>query len=233
MRRALLLPVVVAVALAVAGSPAAAQKGAAPNTTTGPATNVAPNSATLTGWVNPRGTATSYRFQFGATPSYGRTTPTVSAGSGTTARAVSANATGLAAGTTYHYRIVATNARNQTRLGVDRTFTTTVRPSQLRLFGRTAFVGPGRKVGVFTGCFGGGQPCRGSLKMTYRGVTIGSRGSFFVKPASGGIVHVPLNSAGRRRLKKAHGRHFRATVTVSSVGSGSDTQSVTVVRYYR
>lgn len=57
--------------------------------------------ATLNGSVNPKGKATTYHFEYGATTSYGMSTALVSAGSA--AQAVSAVAVGLTRGTTYHY----------------------------------------------------------------------------------------------------------------------------------
>jgi hypothetical protein len=237
MRRAVLFSAIALVAVAAVGvvetltadpTPATAQTGAAPDATTGPATGVGQNTAKLTGTVNPQGSATSYKFQYGPTSSYGTETTPVTAGAGSTASAASSTLTGLASGTTFHYRIVATNANGQTTTGVDRTFTTLARGSRLHLFGHTAFVGPGRQVGVFTGCFGD-RSCRGSLRMTSGGVSIGSRRFFFVRPNNGGIVHVPLNTTGRRRF--TGGRHVRTQVTVTSAQSGADSASVTVVPY--
>jgi hypothetical protein len=94
-----------------------------PSATTGSATNVTWHSATLSGTVNPYGLSTTYYFQWGPTTSFGNTTPTQSAGSGTSDLAVSANLTGLAPNTTYHYRLVAVNSAG-TNYGVDTTFKT-------------------------------------------------------------------------------------------------------------
>ena len=57
------------------------------------------------------------------TTAYGNATSTQSAGSGTSDVAVTANLTGLAPSTTYHYRIVATNSAG-TSFGSDETFIT-------------------------------------------------------------------------------------------------------------
>jgi hypothetical protein len=237
MRRAALLFAIAVAAVATVGiveslggspTPATAQTGAAPDVATGQATDVAQQTAKLSGTVNPNGTATTYTFQFGTSASYGAETTPASAGTGTTSSTVSASLSGLAPGTTYHYRITATNSDGQSTSGVDRTLTTLSRASSLGLFGHTAFVGPGRQVGVFTGCLGD-RSCRGSLKMTANGATIGTRSFFFIKPGGGGIVHVPLNSTGRRLA--ASGRHFRTSVTVSSSQAGKDSASVTVVPY--
>src|SRR5215510_4949825 len=94
----------------------------APGASTNPAAKIASFSATLHGTVNPNGFTTSVQFQYGTTTSYGSTTSNQSY-SGNTTRAVSANISGLAANTTYHFRIVATNSHG-TRYGSDRTFTT-------------------------------------------------------------------------------------------------------------
>ncbi|OGL46733.1 MAG: hypothetical protein A2W05_02180 [Candidatus Schekmanbacteria bacterium RBG_16_38_10] len=94
-----------------------------PTATTNPATNVNGNSATLNATVNPNGSATTVYFQWGTSASYGYTTSAQSIGSGTSNVSVTANITGLAPATTYHYRIVASNA-NGTTNGLDVTFTT-------------------------------------------------------------------------------------------------------------
>jgi uncharacterized protein YegP (UPF0339 family) len=93
-----------------------------PVVTTNPATNVASSSATLKGTVDPHGLTTSVHFQYGTTTSYGSTTASQSK-SGNTYQSVSANISGLAASTTYHFRIVANNGSG-TANGADRTFKT-------------------------------------------------------------------------------------------------------------
>ena len=99
------------------------QHPVAPSAATGSATSVQPLQATLNGTVNPNGFDTHYYFQYGTTPSYGSTTGEVDAGSG--GSAVPASATvGLSPGTTYHYRIVATNTAEETSYGTEQTFTT-------------------------------------------------------------------------------------------------------------
>jgi plastocyanin len=89
---------------------------------TNPATLIASFSARLNGSVNPHGLPTTFHFQYGLTTSYGLTTPPQSR-SGNTPQNVSANINNLMASRTYHFRIVASNARG-TRFGADRTFTT-------------------------------------------------------------------------------------------------------------
>ena len=60
----------------------------------------------VSGSVNPNGTSTSWYVEYGTASSYGSKTSSTSAGSGTSPVGVSANLTGLHAGTTYHYRFV-------------------------------------------------------------------------------------------------------------------------------
>ena len=97
---------------------------AVPSPNTGGAKSVTVSSAVLSGTVNPNNEPTTYVFQYGPTKAYGAAT----AAQGPTAAVnrnvpVSAGVAGLAPGTTYHYRLVATNASG-TKAGGDRTFTT-------------------------------------------------------------------------------------------------------------
>jgi Ricin-type beta-trefoil lectin domain-like len=96
-----------------------------PRLTTASVTAITTGSATLNGAVNPEGLETSYRFQYGPTASYGFSAPASAQkiGAGTVDVAVSQTAAGLAQGTTYHYRLVATNREGST-YGSDRTFKT-------------------------------------------------------------------------------------------------------------
>ena len=109
---------------AVAGG---ATVAAVPAAITGPVTSVGPATATVTGTVNPSGQATTWYVEYGTSTSYGAKTANVSAGSGTANTAVSASLTGLAPGTTYHYRVVATNSSGTAR-GADGIFTTSSAP---------------------------------------------------------------------------------------------------------
>lgn len=97
----------------------------APVVVTNAATGVSSSGATLNGSVNPEGQATTYQFDYGTTTSYGSVIPAggASAGSGNSAVSESAALTGLAASTTYHYRIEATNGTG-TSYGSDQSFTT-------------------------------------------------------------------------------------------------------------
>jgi DNA-binding beta-propeller fold protein YncE len=99
---------------------------AAPTATTNAASNVSAHNAILNADVDPAGSATNYYFEYGATTSYGAKIPLGEGkelGAGTSSIAVSAAINGLISGTTYHFRIIATNPVGKAT-GEDKTFTT-------------------------------------------------------------------------------------------------------------
>jgi phosphodiesterase/alkaline phosphatase D-like protein len=104
-----------------------------PLASTGEAQAITATAASLTATVNPSGLPTTYYFEYGHTTGYDRQAPfpqaTVPAGSA--ALPVTVAVSGLEPGSTYHYRIVATNTSNgtvQTVQGEDETFTTVATP---------------------------------------------------------------------------------------------------------
>jgi NHL repeat len=104
---------------------------------------VLPTTATLTATINPEGDETTYKFEYGATESYGQTTSTETiAGSGFEPEDVDAQVAQLIPSTTYHFRVVASNNCNPsqpaevcTTHGEDRTFTT---PPAIDILGQWA-----------------------------------------------------------------------------------------------
>jgi phosphodiesterase/alkaline phosphatase D-like protein len=106
---------------------AAAIAASSPAVVTGGTSSVGDASAVLHGTVNPNGSSSTYYFQWGLTNGYGDNGTPHSAGSGSTAVAVKQTAGGLIPGTTYHYRVVATNQFG-TSAGADRTFKTAGHP---------------------------------------------------------------------------------------------------------
>ncbi|MEK9144991.1 MAG: hypothetical protein AAB339_05220, partial [Elusimicrobiota bacterium] len=101
---------------------------ASPTVTTGSATNVTSNSATLSGTVNANDTSTTAWFNYGiASGSYTgtSTTQTVSGSSNTT---ISSDISGLSSNTTYYYRIAASNSGG-TAYGSEASFTTSSVPT--------------------------------------------------------------------------------------------------------
>lgn len=95
----------------------------APIATTGVTTALTATSLTLTGVIEPNGQATSYFFEFGPTTAYGTRTTSRSAGSGSSALAVSVVVPNLMPKTLYHYRLVSESAAG-VAYGHDATATT-------------------------------------------------------------------------------------------------------------
>jgi uncharacterized protein (TIGR02145 family) len=98
--------------------------GQSPTPTAASATNIDTANATLNGSVNANYLSTVVTFEYGTTTSYGSTiTATQSPVTGNTSTSVSADITGLTAGSIYHYRISAVNSLGTTNSN-DITFTT-------------------------------------------------------------------------------------------------------------
>jgi hypothetical protein len=102
----------------------------APTVETGASGGV--GSATLSGAIDPHGWDTSYLFEYGTSTSYGQSWPTVQVDMGALegSQPVVVNVPNLLPGTTYHYRLVATNGGG-TSYGQDMTFTTGEYPAQV------------------------------------------------------------------------------------------------------
>ncbi len=87
---------------------------------------LSPESVRLSGYVNPRSSATTYRFEWGKNADNlpNRVpTPNGTLGAGPVSRLAVGAVSGLEAGTTYHYRLVAINSTGTTASSV-RSFTT-------------------------------------------------------------------------------------------------------------
>ena len=95
----------------------------APSAVTGAASSITATGASVAGTVNAHGQATAYTIEYGTTTSFGSITAPQSAGSGTAGLAVTVPMGGLSPGTTYYYRLVATNATGTT-VGAMMSFTT-------------------------------------------------------------------------------------------------------------
>jgi len=152
-----LLGVIVVAGLATHTSAALA---VAPTVATQAATGVTIQAATLRGTVNPRGLATTYVFQYGPTAAYGAQTAPASLAAGAAAVRVTGAAAALVPATTYHFRLVATNATG-TSVTADRTFRTPAQTLRVALGATpnpTSFGGPTTLVGTVTGTGAAGRP---------------------------------------------------------------------------
>lgn len=100
-----------------------------PTVVTGDASSVEARSAVLEGTIDPESVDSSYHFEYGTDQKYGsRTEGEVSAGDGSGPVVASVAATGLKPNTTYHFRIVGSNASGSID-GPDKTFTTGPAPA--------------------------------------------------------------------------------------------------------
>ena len=102
---------------------------APPSATTQPAAGIRATQATLNGNLNPNNSATTYRFEWGTSASYGNVIPATAraVGSGTRSIEVSEWLPGLTPDTEYHFRLAATNANGTTK-GADQSFRTVSAP---------------------------------------------------------------------------------------------------------
>jgi hypothetical protein len=126
---------------------AAPALAAKPTATTGSASSVTYESAQLAATVNPGSESTEVYFQYGTTNTYGYQSAPTQLPAGSSTVPVSIAISGLAAGTTYHYRIVATNA-TATSLGADKTFQTAKIPLSLAITAAPSPVGFGGAVTI-------------------------------------------------------------------------------------
>jgi hypothetical protein len=127
-----ILAVLATLAAGLAGGPlqasaAASEPATAPAVSTGQASGVTQEGATLTGTLDTEGHETTYEFDIGVDTSYG-TRIFGDAGVELGTQTFTAPLLGLAPDTTYHYRILATNAFGTT-YGADQAFTTAGYPS--------------------------------------------------------------------------------------------------------
>jgi len=121
-----------AAAALTAALPPLARAASPATVTTGAAHEVGYASAVLTGSLNPKGSDTSYYFQYGVTRAYGGQSAIADAGAGTQTVKVALAVTGLQPLSIYHYRLVAVNAAGAS-LGADDTLLTTKVPLSLAI----------------------------------------------------------------------------------------------------
>jgi hypothetical protein len=129
---------------AITGDDQTATTDAAPPTLDGSpayASVITTTGATLNGTLNPNSSPTSYHFEYGTDTSYGASTTSTNVGAGAGHQSVTAVLTGLAAETTYHFRLVADNGTGGVQHGADITFSTAPGPpvsaTDVSVFGAT------------------------------------------------------------------------------------------------
>jgi streptogramin lyase len=117
-----------------------------PIVNTGQAGEVTQSAATLSGTVDPQDVQSTYEFDLGTDTGYGSRI-FGDAGAGSASQTFTVRVNGLASGTTYHYRILATNVFGTT-YGSDQTFTTPVVPSSLLVAPSTVTLVPTPLIGI-------------------------------------------------------------------------------------
>jgi hypothetical protein len=186
--------------------------------------------------VNPKGAPTSYRFEYGPTTAYGSSTADSDAGSGPDDLAASASLAGLSPGTTYHYRVVASNAGGVV-YGADQTFTTApgatgTQPPPPGFAGvkliSTMLVLKRRVIVVKLSCPAATVgSCAGVTKLSTRRPRTASRAARTVRLGRAGFsiaaggqakVRVPVSRAGRRLF--AHTRRLRGKAATAAHDAG-------------
>lgn len=120
-------PIVATSTVVLALAPAVAHADGPPVVKTGLAGSLTPQSASVVGTINANGLRTRYFFDYGTSAKFGSRTARQTVGAGATPRAATAGISGLRSNTTYHYRLVATNAKGTVR-GAKRTFKTPKQP---------------------------------------------------------------------------------------------------------
>ena len=177
----------------------------APSAQTDAATAVGDRTATLSGRVRDNRSSTTFRFEYGATTSYGQSTTANTLSDANSTRTVTAAIDGLVPGTVYHFRLRASNHKGTT-LGEDRSFTTT----------GSAATAAGTDPGVSTGP----SPAHHRNPPVDRRRQAGAGGSVVVAPLAGTVEIELPGSAGYATL---------AAGDSVPVGTVVDTRGGTVV----
>jgi hypothetical protein len=192
------------------------------------------------GSINPEGASVlSCAFEYGPRTSYGQSAPCSQApGAGKTPVAVSAQITGLAPGTLYHYRLLAANS-DGTSYGSDETFTTLPEPSthapvqstsvtsgtppHTSLLSFSATLTKKGKLSLTLSCHGS-STCTGIVSITIiqhvkrhesKTVFLASA-PYTLSAASSAKITLTLSSYARALLAESDTLHTTATITTTS-----------------
>ncbi|HEX4805465.1 MAG TPA: M36 family metallopeptidase [Conexibacter sp.] len=204
--------------------PACSTSSTLPTATTGAATGVTATGATLGGSVDPGGEATTYRFDYGTTSAYGASTAEASAGGGNGAVAQSAGVGGLAASTTYHFRIVALRGGIAVGFGADQTFLTPsprpiVRPTVVPKPTHVTTKATLNARNAFAFAFRDTPLLRGSIRFTIpklgrtKAIAFGAKS--FTVPSSGRVkLTVKVGGKALAQLRKRHTVKVKVTIVL-------------------
>jgi hypothetical protein len=213
---------------------------------TGASSGVTTSTATVAGSVNPNGAAVRVSFQFGTTTAYGQSTAVQTLGADDAADTFSAGLAGLPAGTTIHYRAIATGDFG-TLTGADQTLKTSSPPLTP---GKAKAGKPhvsGRSVTDLITCTGQ-TSCKVTMrltvkktlkghkivavsaghkrkpKVTHKVVVLGTT-SATIPAGQSKRLRISLNRKGRALLKARH--RLTVTLTVAQITPGHSRQIAT------
>ncbi len=166
-------------------------------------TNVAATSATFSAQINPLESNTEYRLEYGTSTAYGHTL-SGDVGEGSSSVLVSYHRQELLPDTTYHYKLVVSNAFGVVE-GADHTFTTQLAGSELTLLDGRAWelVSPANKAGGLIGLsFNGLRAAGDGSGITYLdfGLAIGEGPVASGSPLTGSQI-LSVRSPGGWRSK--------------------------------
>jgi len=188
----------------------------APTVATLAATAITTTGATLNGTVNPNGSSTTARFDYGLTTAYGsQAVASPVPGSGSSPVAVAAAISGLVCNTQYHFRVVGINA--STTNGSDLTFTTSACPPTAVTLAATSITGSGATLNGTVNPNGSSTTARFDYGLT---ASYGLQATATPVPGSG-ISPVAV-SAVITGLNCNAAYHFRVVGINSSTTNGGD-----------
>lgn len=196
----------------------------------GPADGITSSATVVHAVVTPKLSATQVHVEYGPTQAYGHSTATVAYGATSAVYAFSQTLTGLSAGTTYHYRIVAVNGVGTTATS-DQTFTT----SGVAASGGLVLAAGARTSQVLR-CLVP-RTCVGRLQLVSLGALPARAGAHAVVLAAAGFrirarhsARVRLHLSGRaQRVLRRHRRLQAMEVMTTQLGGGHVSVSRRVV----
>ena len=199
----------------VPGAPGIGGPTIAPDGTSTYSTALTAQSASLRGGVYPNGLDTTYWWEYGTTTDYGQQSPAADIGAGQAPVAVSDALSGLFAGMTYHYRLVAQNSLG-TSYGYDYVFTTPTDSTSTSTSGSQtvstvsatptvpvnirapSITGAPRRGVVLGVTLGSWSPSPSSLAVQWQR---GAGGTFTDIPGATGSTYVPVTADERDDLR--------------------------------
>lgn len=172
--------------------------------------------ALLSGTVNPNGFNVVYRFEWGPTTAYGKSTPVTSAGNGKADVPVDISLDELKPNTTYHYRLVVSPAEANGDyaylpdiVGADQTFSTTHAIGLAFRSAKAAVSAAGRAAVKVKAIGPADETATGRLRLTAkvkRHRTVLGAVGYSVDVGKNKILLVRLSTAARAALKSAGGK---------------------------